>query len=115
MVRRDVTYAVLHSGNYELVLKRVRGTNALYVSDIIEIATYPMYGKLQVGIYLTMFLDIVDRAEKIHAAVSSRNRIPTSWTRSYDDQPVASNKDTRSPEEIQNVGVDYCLLASSHC
>lgn len=64
-VRADGTLIVLHSGNYELVCVRNRGSQTLYVSDVIEPPTYPGYGKLHVGIYIAAVQETIDRKKQL--------------------------------------------------
>jgi len=65
-VRVDGTIIILHSGNHELVCVRHRGSQTLYVSDVIEPPTCvnPGYGKLHVGIYIAAIQDMMDRQQQ---------------------------------------------------
>jgi hypothetical protein len=81
-VREDATFIVLHSGNFEAVCFRDRSKNTLYVSPLINVTQFPGYGKLQIGLYLTMYLDAVDRNDLIVAAVLTKTA-PTTWFRRY--------------------------------
>ena len=62
-MRVDRTIIVLHPGNYELVSLRHRGSQTLYVSDLLGplTCTNPGYEKIQVGIYIAAIQDTVDR------------------------------------------------------
>ena len=62
-VHVDGTVIVIHSGNQELVCLRHRGSQTLYVSDIIvpSACVDPGYGKLHVGIYVAAIQDMMDR------------------------------------------------------
>jgi len=65
-VKVDGTIIVLHSGNHELICLRHRGSQTLYVSDLIEPSdcTNPGYGKLHVGIYVAGIQDAIDRKKQ---------------------------------------------------
>ncbi|KAJ8597090.1 hypothetical protein M405DRAFT_928360 [Rhizopogon salebrosus TDB-379] len=65
---KDLTYFVIHSGNFELICIRHRGSRTLYCSDLIERCKnkYP-YGLLQVGIYLAAIDDAVKRCHEADA------------------------------------------------
>ncbi|KAJ7173337.1 hypothetical protein C8R46DRAFT_113435 [Mycena filopes] len=62
-VNRDSTVIVFHSGNFERIGIRDRATQTLYLSDLIEVPTCsePGYGKLHIGLYITIFRDALDR------------------------------------------------------
>ncbi|KAJ8589411.1 hypothetical protein M405DRAFT_933476 [Rhizopogon salebrosus TDB-379] len=62
---KDLTYFVIHSGNFELICIRHRGSRTLYCSELIERCKnkYP-YGLLQVGLYLAAIDDAVTRCHK---------------------------------------------------
>lgn len=51
MVRQDTTVLVLYSGNFEYLCLRHRGSQTLYVSDLLHIAHMhnPSYGKHELG------------------------------------------------------------------
>ena len=65
-VHVDGTVIILHLGNQELVCLRHRGSQTLYVSDIIVPSTCvdPGYGKLHVGIYIDAMQDMMDRRQQ---------------------------------------------------
>jgi hypothetical protein len=87
-VRVDGTIIVLHSGNYELVCLRHRGSQTLYVSDLIEppTCTNPGYGKLQVGIYVAVIQDTIDRHKQLlHATSEAKSP--------GDDNPIGGDND----------------------
>ncbi|KAM6501510.1 hypothetical protein JOM56_004524 [Amanita muscaria] len=62
-VRVDGTLIVLHSGNHEIVCVRHRGSQTLYVSNVIQppACSNPGYGKLHVGIYIAAVQDAMNR------------------------------------------------------
>ncbi|TDL20963.1 hypothetical protein BD410DRAFT_899238 [Rickenella mellea] len=54
----NVSFILISAGNYEVIAIRDRGTQTLYVSDLIEPAKYPGYLKLQVGFYISAIKDL---------------------------------------------------------
>lgn len=73
----------MHSGDLELIFYRDRKTNTLFVSDIIYVSKHTGYGKIQVGLYLSMYFDAYDRTSRMLDAISLKSEIPPSWYRRY--------------------------------
>jgi hypothetical protein len=63
-VRLDVTFFVIHSGNYEIVCLRERESQTLYVSRLIQPHEYHEYGKLHIGIYIAAIQETIDRMKQ---------------------------------------------------
>lgn len=61
-----------------MICYRVRASNTLYVSDVIEVSQKG-YGKLQIGLYLAIYRDARARA----LLVANTETLPESWTRVY--------------------------------
>ncbi|TFK66384.1 hypothetical protein BDN72DRAFT_880353 [Pluteus cervinus] len=59
-VQRDTTIIVMSCGNYERVGIRHRSSRTLYLSDIIDV-TKPGYGKLHLGILMSVVDDALNR------------------------------------------------------
>ncbi|RDB15990.1 hypothetical protein Hypma_003539 [Hypsizygus marmoreus] len=95
LVRHDATYCVLHSGNSEMIFKRNRKQCILYASNVIDPATYAGYGKLQIGIFLIIYLDARYRTCRLKKALTNGN-LPKMWLKYSPIQP-ASDEDT-SPQ-----------------
>jgi len=57
---------VLHSGNHEVIGIRHRGSQTLYVSDVVmpDRCVDPGYGKIHVGIIIAAVRDAMDRMEQ---------------------------------------------------
>ncbi|CAA7267698.1 unnamed protein product [Cyclocybe aegerita] len=64
-VLNDATFLVIQAGNYELIGIRNRETQTLYLSSLIHVSgsTSPQYNKIQLGLYLTSYCDVVARVE----------------------------------------------------
>ena len=76
-VQADGTLIVLHSGNYELVCVRHRGSQTLYVSDLIEPHNFNGYGKLHVGIFIAAIQETMDRKKLQKLKLSGDGDNPT--------------------------------------
>lgn len=66
-----------------MIFYRDRETNILFVSGIIYVSKQIGYGRIQVGLYLSMYFDAFDRTSKILNAMSSGIKLPDSWHRRY--------------------------------
>ncbi|TFK66362.1 hypothetical protein BDN72DRAFT_148607 [Pluteus cervinus] len=64
-VEQDTTVIVINSGNHERIGIRHRGSQTLYLSDMIDL-TKPGYGKLHVGILISAVDDALDRYRALH-------------------------------------------------
>jgi hypothetical protein len=79
-VNDDVTYIVINAGNFEIIGKRERATQTLYISNVIEVAECD-YGKLHTGLYIAAIRDARDRAAQLRS-----NPLPRSWTFDYSNK-----------------------------
>lgn len=66
-----------------MIFYRDRTENILFVSNIIYVSKQPGYGKIQIGLYISMYLDAFDRTSQILHAISSRIKLPDAWLRRY--------------------------------
>ncbi|KAG6818357.1 hypothetical protein H0H93_005609 [Arthromyces matolae] len=71
MVMTDATFACLNAGRFELMFRRSRGENVLFVSNIIA-TDEPKYYKRQTGLYIAMLRDAKQRAVQIKEKASSQ-------------------------------------------
>lgn len=83
MVRDDATYAVITSGNFEVVFRRHRASQTLYMSDVLEPSESeaPSHYHLHTSLIVASCLDVLDR-------VAELERIPkldptTPWLSTY--------------------------------
>lgn len=62
-VRNDSTYVIFNCGNFERIGVRHRATQTLYISDLIDIPNCkdPAYAKLHIGLYMSIYHDVLDR------------------------------------------------------
>ena len=60
----DTTFIIFHCGKYERIGVRHRGTGTLFLSNLIDVhgCRDPGYGKIQVGLYLLIIRDAMERA-----------------------------------------------------
>lgn len=60
----DTTFIIFHCGKYERIGVRHRATGTLFLSNLIDIHSCrdPGYGKIQVGLYLLIIRDAMERA-----------------------------------------------------
>lgn len=60
----DTTFIIFHCGKYERIGVRHRGTGTLFLSSLIDVhgCRDPGYGKIQVGLYLLIIRDAMERA-----------------------------------------------------
>ncbi|KAF9464919.1 hypothetical protein BDZ94DRAFT_1307629 [Collybia nuda] len=65
-VYRDSTFIIFHCGTLERIALRHRGTQTLYISDLIDVAhcKNPGYGKLHIGLYMAIMYDVLDRTQQ---------------------------------------------------
>lgn len=54
---------IFHCGNLERIAFRHRGSQTFYISDLIDVphCKNPGYGKLHIGLYMSIMHDIMDR------------------------------------------------------
>ena len=69
-VESDATFIVFNCGNYERIGFRHRGNQALFLSDLINVSesSYPGYGQIQIGLYMIILRDALDRIRLIKEA-----------------------------------------------
>lgn len=97
-VLQDSTFIILQCGNHEMICYRSRQENRLYISDIIEVSRTG-YGKLQIGLFLAIYRDALDRALQISEAELA-NTLPASWIRVYGFfQGKGSTKEARKSKK----------------
>ncbi|KAJ6558983.1 hypothetical protein B0H10DRAFT_2120222, partial [Mycena sp. CBHHK59/15] len=88
-VKHDTTFLVLHCGNYEFIGIRHRGTQTLYLSELLRPSMCGEFGgyyKIHVGLYMAAMKDAFERGRLIRRAeTQSPSTLPESWTRSYTD------------------------------
>ena len=60
----DTTFIIFHCGKYERIGVRHRATGTLFLSNLIDVhgCRDPGYGKIQVGLYLLIIRDAMERA-----------------------------------------------------
>ena len=60
----DTTFIIFNCGKYERIGVRHRATGTLFLSNLIDVhgCRDPGYGKIQVGLYLLMIRDAMERA-----------------------------------------------------
>lgn len=65
-VEHDTTYIVFYCGNFERIGFRHRKSQTLFLSDLIHVpqCKNPAYGKIHIGLYLSIMQDAIDRAEQ---------------------------------------------------
>jgi hypothetical protein len=65
-VEDDSTFIVFHTGNYERIGFRHRRTRTLVLSELIDIrkCTDPAYGKMQIGLFISIIEDVLDRTRQ---------------------------------------------------
>lgn len=70
---------IMHSGNHEVIGIRHRGSQTLYISDLIKphSSSNPAYGKIQVGIYIAAVQETIDRTRQDIEAEKNRSRDPS--------------------------------------
>lgn len=83
MVKDDATYAVITSGNYELVLRRHREFQTVYISEVI--ATFksenPSHYRLHTSLIVSSYLDTLDRANQLEKLSHLDPTLP--WISTY--------------------------------
>ncbi|KAG6834230.1 hypothetical protein H0H93_011034 [Arthromyces matolae] len=60
-VNDDTTFIIFQCGNFERIGFRHRESQTLFISNLIDVPTCPSYGRLQVGLYLAILQDAIDR------------------------------------------------------
>ena len=64
----DATLIVFNCGNYERIGFRHRGSQTLFLSNLINVSAGSNYGQIQIGLYMTILRDALDRMHLIKGA-----------------------------------------------
>lgn len=72
----DATLIVFHGGNCERIGYRHRSSQTLFLSDLIDVSTgsKPHYGQLQIGLYMIILRDAIERIRLIKDGSAKRKR-----------------------------------------
>jgi hypothetical protein len=99
-VRANSTFIILHSGNYEFVCFRHRGSQKLYVSDILLVKNLsrPGYGKLQIGIYMATLDDAFRRLALDKVGDSTGSEHDEDSDSMDEDEDESQEADKRPPK-----------------
>ncbi|KAF8074525.1 hypothetical protein FPV67DRAFT_1445583 [Lyophyllum atratum] len=64
-VEHNTTYTVFHCGNFERIGFRHRSSQTLFLSELIRVpeCKNPGYGKIHMGLFLSIVQDVLDRTE----------------------------------------------------
>lgn len=81
----DATFVVINAGNFEIIGKRERITQTLYISDVIDVSSCE-YGKLHTGLFIAALRDARDRAAQLRRCTI----LPESWTVDFDTRKPTS-------------------------
>ncbi|KAF8955586.1 hypothetical protein BDZ97DRAFT_263002, partial [Flammula alnicola] len=73
LVRNDATFAVISSGNFEIIVRRHRESQTLHLSHLIQVSKddNPSHYKLHVSLYIMAFFDSLDRAKQLEDIAST--------------------------------------------
>ena len=85
-VNDDATFVVINAGNLEIIGKRDRATQSLYISNVIDVTACD-YGKLHTGLYIAAIRDARNRTTQLRHC----NPRPGNWGIDYS---------TRKPNNI---------------
>lgn len=69
-IREDCTFLIFNCGRYERIGIRDRSSQTLYLSDLIDTACTPDYGRMHLGVHLAIIEDVYarhDAKKKYHA------------------------------------------------
>ncbi|KAG6828725.1 hypothetical protein H0H87_001069 [Tephrocybe sp. NHM501043] len=66
-VERDSSFIVFHCGKFERIAFRHRGSQTLFISDLIDVAQCkdPAYAHIQIGLFISIIDDIRDRTRQL--------------------------------------------------
>ena len=72
----DATLIVFHCGSFERIGYRHRTSQTLFLSDLINVSTdsKPHYGQLQIGLYMAVLRDALERIRLIKDGSAKRKR-----------------------------------------
>ena len=114
-VRTNSTFIILHSGNYEFVCFRHRGSQTLYVSDVLLLKnlSQPGYGKLQIGIYIATLDDafhrlaldkaLTDRGDPPNGPDNDGDSVEDSEESEEEKRPVKRRKTSHHRDAVSDV------------
>lgn len=90
----DATLIVFHCGKWERIGYRHRGSQTLFLSDLIDVSagSSPRYGQLQTGLYMIILRDALERIRLIKGGSTTSTTAPTKRKRS--DGPRDNDSDT---------------------
>jgi hypothetical protein len=92
-VESDATFIIFNCGNYERIGFRHRGSQTLFLSDLINVSksSNPGYGQIQIGLYMAILRDALDRIRLIKEASTT--------TKSKKKQPgsIDANREYERP------------------
>jgi hypothetical protein len=77
-VNDDTTFIIINAGNIEIIGKRERTTQTLYISNVIDVTACD-YGKLHTGLFIAAIRDAHDRTTQLRRSIPP----PESWTIDY--------------------------------
>ena len=96
----DATLIIFNCGNYERIGFRCRKNQTLYLSDLVDVCagSNPRYGQLQIGLYMIILQDALERVRSIK---NKSSRTATKRKRSDDvgsdaSEPVSKKLRSRS-------------------
>ena len=96
-VKSDATLIIFHCGSYERIGFRHRGSQTLFLSDLIDVSSgsNPAYGKLQIGVYMVILRDALDRIRQFNASANSKSKSIEAKRRRTGDSESAKLKSKR--------------------
>jgi hypothetical protein len=77
-VEADATLIVFHCGKWERIGYRHRGSQTLFLSELIDVSagSNPRYGQLQTGLYMIILRDALERIRLIKDAATTSTATP---------------------------------------
>jgi hypothetical protein len=125
-VEADATLIIFHCGNCERIGYRHRNSQTLFLSGLIDVSagSKPHYGQLQIGLYMIILRDALERIRLLKDGSSTRT-ITSAKRKRLDDPAHDSNtvhkklrsgssasKERRSAGNIQSVSVFLAFSAA---
>ena len=104
-MKSDTTLIIFHCGNYERIGFRHRGSQTLFLSDLIDVSggSDPAYGKLQVGVYMVILRDVLDRIRQIKASTNLKT-LATKGKRTRDSK--GANSQSKRPKTRSTTAIE---------
>lgn len=94
LVNSDATFVVLNAGNFEIIGRRHRSSQTLYISPLIDIsatAENPSYYKLHIGLYIVAWRDACERATSLkNMLLQPEEDWLSRYRRDYNNYPLSS-------------------------